>query len=306
MGSEPGTAAFSGQDKDGAYKNLWTYVAYAMAVSDLFPHWRIVNAEFRYEREIAIQFEDLAAHLLPEITEESDIRKTIDSTYIKGLRDKMLLDLSAGTVNSASRFQSTTKDHIGDLEDLMKLARMVSEGFVKFSGEAFLKQILVDDESAIAAKIITEGLEDKLDSELITELYSHFQSIIGNLPVDFAGAKKNIDAIVKNYLDNLKLLDGYIPFVKEVRAIETSVRPHMEKLKGQLPTAKQAEWQKSFDDIRITLMGFDQDDMYDTVTKNIIAGKAFDPKNKPGDPEAVIKTNKKELDEEYKLLKARK
>ena len=112
-----------------------------------------------------------------------------------------------------------------------------------------------------------------------------------------------MDALLKKYLNNLTLLDGYIPFAKEVWSIGTSLTDHMEKLKAQLPEDKRAKWATDFYMITSTLSSFSQDDMYANISNEILAGKAFNKKTNLGNPADVIKKYKKELDEEFKKRK---
>ncbi|HLF62791.1 MAG TPA: hypothetical protein VI603_03525, partial [Saprospiraceae bacterium] len=67
---------------------------------------------------------------------------------------------------------------------------------------------------------------------------------------------------------------------------------------------------KAFEEVyffRITaLEGMEEWGMLSGAAENIAAGKAFDKKNKPGDPAAVFKKYKKQIDDEFKKVKSTK
>ncbi|HLF64402.1 MAG TPA: DUF4157 domain-containing protein, partial [Saprospiraceae bacterium] len=284
IGSKPGTSAFQKQDKDDAYKNLWTYVAYARDVSGPGTSWEFVNAEFRYEREIQNQFIDLSSQILLQITDELDIRKDIRDKHVEHLRIIMLGDLGRKTVNNPSLAAKTSKEHISNLRDLMTVGRIVSDGFLAFSSEALMKRFLVDEQHANAAKEITDRLEKMLRDEIMHEVESQMRRIVAGLPMNVPFAQRFVNVRVQHFINNLKLVDAYVPFAKEAMSVGNRLYLHMEKLKGLLPEPKR----KAFEEVyffRITaLEGMEEWGMLSGAAENIAAGKAFDKKNKPGDP----------------------
>ena len=80
----------------------------------------------------------------------------------------------------------------------------------------------------------------------------------------------------------------------------------MEKLKAKLPADKQAGFDFSFTVNSSFAINYEGDKIFDTIATNLINGKAFDPKSRPADIDAIIKKYKADLDEEFKTTKAAK
>jgi hypothetical protein len=298
---QPGSAEFAKQDKDAAYKNLWTYVAYARAVSDKNPNWKFLGSEFRYEREIQDSFDDLRDALVPEITDEQLIRADIKS-YVSKLRTDMTTELGKKKIESSSDAERAKKNYTGKLNDLMKIAGMVSDEYKKYSSEAFTKWMLADKALQPGIDRIIDKIAKKVKEELMQELNKQFKLIQAGTKLDFNSISTVMKNVSKSYIDKLKLLDGYTPFLLEVEAIDKSVEKYMEKLKSKLPASKQSKFETNYLNNLSVLVDFDKMALQDAVADDIINGKPFDPKTKPGDPDAVIKHHKSELDKEFKKI----
>jgi hypothetical protein len=304
--AQPGSAEFGKQDKDAAYKNLWTYIAYARAVSEKESSWKYLQAEFRYERGIQNDFDQLSEVLLQEITEEQFIRGEISSKYVNALRTSMAADLANNKIDSPSAAEGKKKNYIGELSDLVKIGIILSDEFKRFSSEGFLKWMFVDKTEQGPIQAILDKLEKKLKGELMQELDTQFKLIQAGGKVDFNNVSTVMKAISQKYIERLKLLDSYRPFIHEILSIDEPIKKHMEKLKGKLPASKQPEFEFDFLVNSSFNLEFERGKIFDVIATDIANGKTFDPKAKPADTAAIIKKYKEDLDQQFKDAKAKK
>jgi hypothetical protein len=297
---QPGSTEFGKQDKDGAYKNLWTYVAYARSVTEASSSWKFMKAEFRHEREIQENFEQSIDPLLESITEEQSIRAEIRGKYVGTLRTDLNSEIAARKIESVSATESTKKNYIGKLNDLVKVGIIVSDEYNKFEWQAFSKSIFVDKADQRGVDKVLDKIRKKVKDDLMQELDKQFKIIQAAGKVDFANTATTMQAISKGYIDKLKVFDSYLPFIHEVSTFDEPIEKHKDKLKAKLPAAKQSNFESDYVFNMLMMFEFDKEHMYDSIATEIINGKPFNPKSKPADPAAAIKQYKAELDKEFK------
>jgi len=303
---QPGSAAFGKHDKDAAYKNLWTYITYARVVSEKDSAWKYVQAEFRYERELQSGFDELVKTSLEQITEEQLIRSDIRTKYVGVLQTALSTDIASKKIESATQSEGIKKNYVSKLNDVMKIAIVLSDEYKKFDWEAFAKWMFADKADQPAINRILDKIKDKVKEELMQELDKQFKSIQAGTKVDFGSSATVMKNISKSYIDKLKLLDGYLPILREVAALDEPVKKYMEKLKAKLPASKRADFEFDFVVNKSIYFDFDRMATQDAVAAAIINDKPYDPKAKPVDPEAMIKQHKARLDEEFKNAKSSK
>ena len=297
---QPSSAEFGKQDKDAAYKNLWTYVAYARSVTEASSSWKFMKAEFRHEREIQENFEQSIDPLLESITEEQAIRAEIRGKYVGTLRTDLNSEIAARKIESVSATESTKKNYIGKLNDLVKVGIIVSDEYNKFEWQAFSKSIFVDKADQRGVDKVLNKIRKKVKDDLMQELDKQFKIIQAAGKVDFANTATTMQAISKSYIDKLKVFDSYLPFIHEVSTFDEPIEKHKDKLKAKLPAAKQSNFESDYVFNMLMMFEFDKEHMYDSIATEIINGKPFNPKSKPADPAAAIKQYKAELDKEFK------
>jgi len=305
IGNTPDSSAFTKEDKDEAYDNLWSYVGYARAVSEVFNSWKYLTAEFRYEREIADRFKALKDEFLPKITDEQKFRTIIDYSYVSPLQAEMLVSLIGTKTETKVAFDVKSKDHVDDLGIILKIGMLISNGLEKLLMETFLKETFSPEPDKTDMEDIIKDLEKRCAADLLKVLDDQFQKIKSNSTIDMAAVQSNIDAIGKKCIDALPLVEGYIPYSKEVINIDTQVYEYGQKLKTKLPSDKQIQWEIDLFDVS-SQIGFEQMRMNSKMIDDMLSGKAFDPKNVPEETGPITKKYKEELDKKFKEVKKSK